>query len=44
MPLGLKIPVRINILGNPSVGLEGDFATISAAFYVFPVSTSSTGK
>lgn len=35
MPLELKIPARINILGNPSDGLEGDFATISAAVDVF---------
>jgi len=27
----LKIPARINILGNPSDGVEGDFATITAA-------------
>jgi galactokinase len=27
----LSIPARINILGNPSDGNEGDFATISAA-------------
>ena len=27
----LKIPARINILGNPSDANEGEFATISAA-------------
>ena len=31
MPYRLKIPARINILGNPSDANEGDFATISAA-------------
>jgi len=31
MPYQLKIPARINILGNPSDANEGDFATISAA-------------
>ena len=31
MPYQLKIPARINVLGNPSDANEGDFATISAA-------------
>ncbi len=31
----LKIPARINILGNPTDGNEGDFATISAAVDIF---------
>jgi galactokinase/mevalonate kinase-like predicted kinase len=31
MPYRLTIPARINILGNPSDAVEGDFATISAA-------------
>jgi galactokinase len=31
----LKIPARINILGNPSDANEGDFATISAAVDLF---------
>ena len=31
MPYLLSLPARINILGNPSDGNEGDFATISAA-------------
>ena len=35
MPLELRIPTRINILGNPSDGLEGDFAAISSAVNVF---------
>jgi len=35
MPIELTIPARINILGNPSDGNEGDFATISAAVNLF---------
>jgi galactokinase/mevalonate kinase-like predicted kinase len=35
MTLELTIPARINILGNPSDGNEGDFATISAAVDIF---------
>jgi glucuronokinase len=31
MSIHFSIPARINILGNPSDGNEGDFATISAA-------------
>jgi galactokinase len=31
MPIHLSLPGRVNILGNPSDGNEGDFATISAA-------------
>jgi galactokinase/mevalonate kinase-like predicted kinase len=31
----MKIPSRINILGNPTDGNEGDFATISAAINVY---------
>ncbi len=42
MPLELRIPARINILGNPSDGLEGDFSTISAAVSVF--AGASLGK
>ena len=30
----LTIPARINLLGNPSDGLKGDFATISAAINI----------
>jgi galactokinase/mevalonate kinase-like predicted kinase len=30
-PCQLIIPARINVLGNPSDGVEGDYATISAA-------------
>lgn len=35
MKYRLTIPARINILGNPSDALEGDFATISAAVKVY---------
>jgi len=35
MPIALTIPARINILGNPSDGNEGDFATISAAVNLY---------
>lgn len=35
MMLALTIPARINILGNPSDGNEGDFATISAAVDIY---------
>jgi glucuronokinase len=35
MPISLTIPARINILGNPSDGNEGDFATISAAVNLY---------
>ena len=35
MPIELTIPARINILGNPSDGNEGDFATISAAVNLY---------
>lgn len=31
MSIRLSIPARVNILGNPTDGNEGDFATISAA-------------
>ncbi|MGC9350325.1 MAG: hypothetical protein ACP5JG_19440 [Anaerolineae bacterium] len=31
----LTVPARVNILGNPSDGNEGDFATISAAVDVY---------
>jgi galactokinase len=31
----LKVPARINILGNPADANEGDFATISAAVDVY---------
>lgn len=39
MPYQLKIPARINILGNPSDANEGDFATISAAVDLFSYAT-----
>jgi galactokinase/mevalonate kinase-like predicted kinase len=35
MCIELKIPARINILGNPSDANEGDFATISAAIDLY---------
>jgi galactokinase len=35
MPYKLKIPARVNILGNPSDANEGDFATISAAVDIY---------
>ncbi len=35
MAYDLKIPARINILGNPSDACEGDFATISAAVDIY---------
>ena len=35
MPFHLTVPARINILGNPSDALEGDFSTISAAIDIF---------
>jgi galactokinase len=35
MHFKLKIPARINILGNPSDANEGDYATISAAVNLF---------
>jgi galactokinase len=35
MPLRLKIPARVNVLGNPSDANEGDFATISAAVNIY---------
>ena len=39
MPFRLKIPARVNILGNASDGLEGDFASISAAIRLFAGAT-----
>ena len=39
MPIALTIPARINILGNPSDGNEGDFATISAAVNLYAGAT-----
>ncbi len=39
MPYLLKIPARINILGNPSDANEGDFATISAAVDLYAYAT-----
>ncbi|HBX69893.1 MAG TPA: hypothetical protein DEH25_11090 [Chloroflexi bacterium] len=39
MPFQLKIPARINILGNPADANEGDFATISAAVDLYAHST-----
>ena len=35
MRFKLTVPARINILGNPSDAVEGDFATITAAVNVF---------
>lgn len=35
MTIKLTIPARINILGNPTDGNEGDFATISAAINLY---------
>lgn len=35
MSYQLKVPARINILGNPSDANEGDFATISAAVNIY---------
>jgi galactokinase/mevalonate kinase-like predicted kinase len=35
MTYKIKIPARINILGNPSDANEGDFATISAAVNIY---------
>ena len=31
----LRIPARVNILGNPTDANEGDFATISAAINIY---------
>jgi galactokinase len=39
MPYQLKIPARINVLGNPSDANEGDFATISAAVDLYAHAT-----
>ena len=39
MRYNLTIPARINILGNPADGNEGDFATISAAVSVYAGAT-----
>jgi galactokinase len=39
MPYQLKIPARINILGNPSDANEGDFATISTAVDLYAHAT-----
>ena len=39
MRYNLRIPARINILGNPADGNEGDFATISAAVNVYAGAT-----
>lgn len=39
MHFALRIPARINILGNPADGNEGDFATISAAVNVYAGAT-----
>jgi galactokinase/mevalonate kinase-like predicted kinase len=35
MSFTIKVPARINILGNPSDANEGDFATISAAIDIY---------
>jgi galactokinase len=35
MAIAISIPARINILGNPSDGNEGDFATISTAVNLY---------
>lgn len=39
MPIQLTIPARVNILGNASDGLDGDFATISAAISLYARAT-----
>ncbi len=39
MPLRLKIPARVNVLGNPSDANEGDFATLSAAVDIYAYAT-----
>ncbi len=39
MRYSLKVPARINILGNPSDANEGDFATISAAIDIYAHAT-----
>ncbi len=44
MPYQLKIPARINILGNPSDANEGDFATISAAVNLFAHATIESAE
>ncbi len=40
----LTIPARINILGNPTDGLEGDFATISAAVDIYAGAQASSAQ
>jgi galactokinase/mevalonate kinase-like predicted kinase len=35
MRFHIRVPARINVLGNPSDALEGDFATISAAVNLY---------
>lgn len=44
MPLTLSMPARINILGNPSDGNEGDFATISAAISIRAEASIESGE
>ncbi len=44
MPIKLKIPARINILGNPADANEGDFATISAAVDLFAYATIESAE
>lgn len=39
MHYSLRVPARINILGNPADGNEGDFATISAAVNLYASAT-----
>jgi glucuronokinase len=39
MAIQLSIPARVNILGNPTDGNEGAFATISAAINIFAHAT-----
>ena len=43
MPYQLKIPARINLLGNPSDANEGDFATITTAVNLYAHATIETG-
>ncbi len=44
MSIHFSIPARINILGNPSDGNEGDFATISAAVDIHARASIEAGE
>jgi galactokinase len=44
MSFKIKVPARINILGNPSDANEGDFATISAAIDIYAHGIVETAK